>query len=78
VHALLVPSPDHFVRSGNIVRNINAEALKPYAVIHRDIQAEFRVLGRGDKVIVVLNRRLEDDFFSDLGLTVYKYNDGQY
>jgi hypothetical protein len=45
---------------------------------NRGLQAEFRVLSHGDEVIAVLNCRYEDDFFCDLGLTLFKHNEGQY
>jgi hypothetical protein len=78
VEALLAPSPAHFEKCGNIVRNINVKAIKPYTMTNRGLQAEFRVLSHGDEVIAVLNCRYEDDFFCDLGLTLFKHNEGQY
>jgi hypothetical protein len=76
VRALLAPSLAHFEKSGDIVRYINTEAFKPYTMTNRGLQADFRVLGREDKAIAVLNCRLKHDFFCDLGLTLCKYNDG--
>jgi hypothetical protein len=76
--AILAPSPAHFRDCGEIIRNINKSAIKPYTMTNRGLHAEFQVLGQGDEVIAVLNCRYSHDFFCDLGIQLRKHNEGQY
>ncbi|KAH3996514.1 hypothetical protein HBH92_092530 [Parastagonospora nodorum] len=73
---LLAQMPASFRASGNIVRAINSDATKPYAMTNRGLQIELPLLKRKGEILARLNCRMEHDFFSDLAIPLRRVGSG--